>query len=125
MIASGGFTFWHFIVDIFVVFMFVLWLWLLITVFGDLFRRKDISGGGKVLWLILLIVLPYIGVFMYLLTQGGSMEARQKAGAEAAREHLREVVGFSVADELEKLGKLKASGAISADEYTKLRAKLV
>ncbi|MBL8581839.1 MAG: SHOCT domain-containing protein [Rhizobiaceae bacterium] len=125
MVASAGFTFWNFLVDVFVVFMFVLWLWLLVVVFSDLFRRKDISGGGKVLWLILLIVLPYLGIFLYLLTQGRSMEGRREEDATAARDHLRQVVGFSVADELEKLGKLKASGAITADEYTKLRAKLV
>lgn len=125
MIAEGGFTFWNFLVDVFVIFMFVLWLWLLISVFSDLFRRKDVSGFGKVLWMILLIVLPFIGVFAYLLTQSGSMAARQQADAQAARDHLREVVGFSAADEIEKLGKLKASGAITADEYAKLRAKLL
>lgn len=125
MIAEGGFTFWNFLVDVFVVFMFVVWLWLLITVFGDLFRRKDMSGGAKVLWVILLMVLPYIGVFSYLLTQSGSMASRHEAEAKAARDHLRDVVGFSAADELEKLGKLKASGEITADEYAKLRAKLI
>ncbi len=125
MIAEGGFPFWNFLVDVFVIFAFVLWLWLLITVFGDLFRRKDISGGAKVIWLIFLIVLPYLGVFAYLLTQSGSMASRHEADAKAARDHLRDVVGFSAADELEKLGKLKASGEISADEYAKLRAKLI
>ena len=59
--------------DVFAVFIFVLWFWLLITVASDLFRRHDVSGLGKTLWVILLIVLPYIGVFAYLLTQGRSM----------------------------------------------------
>ncbi len=125
MFFEGGFTFANFLVDVFVVFMFILWFWLLITVFSDLFRRKDTSGFAKVLWVILLIVLPYIGVFAYLVSQHRGMAERSEADAKAAREHLRDVVGFSTADEIEKLGKLKASGAITADEYTKLRAKLV
>lgn len=125
MFATGGSTFWDFIVNIFVIFIFVLWLWLLITVIGDLIRRKDISGVGKVLWMIFLIVLPYLGIFAYLLTQSSSMQSRQEADAKAARDHLRDVVGFSAADELEKLGKLKASGEITAEEYAKLRAKLL
>ena len=76
---DGGFTFWNFLVDAFVIFMFVVWLWLLVSVFGDLFRRSDISGGGKVIWVIFLIVLPYLGVFAYLLTQGGGMSDRSFA----------------------------------------------
>jgi predicted membrane channel-forming protein YqfA (hemolysin III family) len=125
MFFEGGFTFANFLVDIFVVFMFILWFWLLITVFSDLFRRKDVSGFGKLIWLILLIVLPYIGVFAYLVSQSRSMAERSEADAKAARDHLRDVVGFSAADEIEKLNKLKASGGITAEEYTRLRAKLV
>ena len=125
MIFEGGFTFLNFLADVFIVFLFVMWFWLLITVFSDLFRRKDISGGGKVLWLILLIILPYIGVFAYLLTQARSIAERSETDAHKARENLREMVGFSVADEIVKLDQLKASGSISAEEYTKLRAKLV
>jgi len=122
---EGGFTFSNFLLDVFVIFMFIMWFWLLITVFSDLFRRKDISGGGKILWLILLILLPYIGVFAYLLTQAPNMAERSEADARKAREDLREIVGFSAADEIAKLDKLKASGSISADEYAKLRAKLI
>lgn len=121
----GGVGFANFLVDLFVIFMFVLWIWLLISVFSDLFRRHDISGGGKVLWVIFLIILPYLGVLAYVLTQGGGMAARQQAQAEKARADLRDMVGFSVADELRKLDELKASGSISDAEYQKLRAKLV
>ena len=63
MLFGGGFTFANFSTDIFAIFLFVLWFWLLMTVAGDLFRRTNVSGFGKVLWVILLIVLPYIGIF--------------------------------------------------------------
>jgi predicted membrane channel-forming protein YqfA (hemolysin III family) len=76
----GGFTFPNFLADVFSIFIFVLWFWLLITVFGDLFRRRDISGLGKVLWVIVVIVLPYLGIFVYLITQGRGMAERQSGG---------------------------------------------
>lgn len=125
MIMESGFTFWNFLVDVFVIFLFIMWIWLLISVFADLFRRRDTSGFAKVVWIILLLVLPFFGVFIYLLTQGGSMASRDADAAKEARDHLRQVVGFSVADELAKLDTLKAEGKITADEYAKLRAKLV
>ncbi len=125
MLFQGGFSFANFVADVFAVFVFVLWFWLLITVAGDLFRRHDVSGLGKTLWVILLIVLPYIGVFAYLLTQGRSMAERNNARARQARDDLRQVVGFSAADEIEKLERLKQQGAISDQEYTRLRARVV
>lgn len=121
----GGVGFGNFLVDLFVIFMFVLWIWLLISVFSDLFRRDDISGGAKVIWVIFLIILPYLGVLAYILTQGGGMATRQRAQADRAREEIRNIAGFSVADEIRKLDELKASGSINEAEYTKLRARLV
>jgi hypothetical protein len=123
MLFQGEFSFINFVTDVFAVFMFVLWFWLLITVASDLFRRHDVSGLGKTLWVILLIVLPYIGVFAYLLTQGRSMAERNNARAQQARDELRQVVGFSAADEIEKLERLKQSGVISDQEYARLRAR--
>jgi uncharacterized membrane protein len=125
MLFNGGFTFTNFIADIFSVFMFILWFWLLITVSGDLFRRHDVSGFGKVIWVIVLIVLPYIGIFAYLLTQGRGMAERDQARVKQAREELRHVIGYSAADELEKLDRLKAAGSISEDEYQRMRARVV
>ena len=121
----GGVTFGTFLLDALFIFFFVVWFWILIRVLMDLFRRKDMSGIAKVLWVIFLVVLPYIGIFAYVLTQGWSMGERDAEQAELAREQLRHVVGFSVADELSKLEKLKADGAISDAEYQKLRAKLI
>jgi len=98
---------------------------LLIAVSSDLFRRHDVSGFGKVLWVILLIVLPYIGIFAYLVTQSRGMAERNEARAKQTRDDLRQIVGFSVADELDKLDRLKSSGSISEQEYTRLRARIV
>lgn len=125
MLFGGGFSFPNFLGDVLTIFLFVLWFWLLISVAGDLFLRQDISGGGKILWVILLIILPYIGIFVYLLTQGGGMAGRAEARSRAAREELRHVVGFSVADEIEKLSNLRAKGMISEQEYAKLRGRLI
>jgi hypothetical protein len=124
MLFDGGLTFTNFVTNTFAIFMFILWFWLLITVIGDLFRRHDVSGFAKVLWVILLVVLPYIGIFAYLLTQGGGMAERNQARAQEARDELRHVIGFSAADEIEKLDRLKAAGSISANEYTQLRSRL-
>jgi predicted membrane channel-forming protein YqfA (hemolysin III family) len=125
MLFPGGFTFTNFVADVFSIFIFVLWFWLLITVFGDLFRRHDISGWAKVVWVIVLIVFPYLGIFIYLISQHRGMAERQSQRAQQAREELRHVVGFSVADELEKLERLKNSGTISNEEYSRLRARAV
>jgi len=125
MLFQGGFTFANFVADVFAVFMFVLWFWLFIVVVGDLFRRHDVSGLGKVGWVILLIILPYIGIFAYLLTQGRGMAERNEARARQAHGDLRQFVGFSAADEIEKLDRLKSAGSISEQEYTRLRTRLV
>lgn len=121
----GGVSFGTFLLDALFIFFFVVWFWILIRVLMDLFRRKDISGVTKVLWVIFMVVLPYLGIFAYLLTQGWGMEERDVDQARHTREALREAVGFSVADEIRKLEALKAEGKITDAEYQKLRAKLI
>jgi uncharacterized membrane protein len=76
MLFDGGFTFTNFIVDVLTIFMFVIWIWLLITVFSDLFRRRDVSGWGKAIWVIFLLFLPFLAVLFYLITQGTGMTER-------------------------------------------------
>jgi predicted membrane channel-forming protein YqfA (hemolysin III family) len=125
MLFSGGFTFSNFLADVLSIFIFVLWFWLLITVFSDLFRRHDISGWAKAIWVIALIVFPYLGIFIYLITQHRGMAERQTHRVEQAREDMRHFVGYSVADELEKLERLKNSNVISNEEYARLRARAV
>jgi Short C-terminal domain/Phospholipase_D-nuclease N-terminal len=125
MPTAEGFSFWNFLADVITVFLFVVWFWLLIIVFSDLFRRHDISGWGKALWVIALLLFPYFGVFIYLITQSTGMAERNLQQAQRARDELRQVVGFSAADEIKKLDELKKSGAISDAEFARLRARLV
>ena len=125
MLFQGGFNFANFLADVVTVFVFVLWFWLIVIIFGDLIRRGDISGIGKALWVVVIIALPYIGVFAYLLVQGKGMAERNSQQVKQARDDFRRATGFSVADELEKLNRLTTSGAISNEEYARLRAKLI
>ena len=125
LFVQEGFTYRNFLMDALAIFVFIVWFWLLITVASDLFRRHDISGWVKALWVIALVVAPYIGVFAYLIFQGRGMAERNSQQAQEAREELRRVVGFSAADEIEKLDRLKKAGSISEAEFARLRAKLV
>ena len=120
-----GFTFRNFLVDVFTIFVFVFWFWLVITVAIDLFRRQDISGWGKALWVIAWLVFPFIAVLAYLIFQGKGMAERNVQRAEQARDELRRAVGFSAADEIEKLDRLKKEGSISDAEFARLRARVV
>ena len=125
MLFEGGFSFTNFLMDVLAVFVFVVWFWLLITVYADLFRRRDISGWGKAFWVIVVLVVPYIGVFAYLISQGRGMAERNAQQVQQTRDELRRAVGFSPADEIAKLDQLKKSGSITGEEYGRLRAKLV
>jgi hypothetical protein len=120
-----GFTYRNFLTDMISVFVFVVWFWLLVVIYRDLFRRHDISGWGKALWVLALVLFSYLGIFAYLITQGRGMAERDGQQAQQARDELRRVVGFSVADEIAKLDQLKRSGSTTPDEYGRLRAKLV
>ena len=120
-----GFTFRNFLLDAFAIFLFIVWFWLLITVASDLFRRRDISGWVKAIWVIGWIVFPYIAVLAYLIFQGRGMAERNVQQAHQARDELRRVVVFSAADEIEKLNRLKQAGSISDAEFARLRARLV
>ena len=125
MSILGDSAFATFVADAFAIFMFILWFWLFITAASDLFRRHDISGFGKVLWVILLIVLPYVGIFAYILTQGAGMAERNRTNARMARDEIRQIAGFSAADEITKLDRLKSEKSISEEEYTRLRTRLM
>jgi len=119
------FTYRKFLLDVLTIFFFVVWFWLLFTVASDLFRRHDVSGWVKALWVIGWIVFPLIFVLAYLILQGRGMAERSVQQARQARDELRSAVGFSVSDEIEKLGRLKQAGSISDAEFARLRARLV
>jgi putative oligomerization/nucleic acid binding protein/phospholipase D-like protein len=125
MLFDGGYTYSNFLMNVLGIFAFVVWFWLLVVIYGDLFRRHDISGWGKAFWVIGLVLFSYLGILAYLITQGRGMAERNAQQAQQAREELRRVVGFSVADEISKLDQLKKSGSISEAEFQNLRAKLI
>ncbi|MFP4148276.1 MAG: SHOCT domain-containing protein [Nitriliruptoraceae bacterium] len=110
--------------------LFFLWIWLLISVLSDLFRSKDLGGVAKAAWVVLLVVLPYLGVLIYLIARGGGMHERAVAEAEAARSaaerYIREVaVSPSIASELTMLADLRDRGVLSGNEFNMHKAKLL
>jgi predicted PurR-regulated permease PerM len=118
---SDGFTFPNFLADAFSVFLFAAWLFFLIMIGIDLFRRHDISGLAKALWVIALLLFSFITVVVYLITQGHGMAQRTRE----FRDELRHTIGFSTADEISKLDALRQSGSITEEEFARLRAKLM
>ena len=125
MYFEGGYTYSNFLMNMLGIFAFVVWFWLLVIIYGDLFRRHDISGWGKALWVIALVLTSYLGIFAYLITQGKGMAERNAQQTQQAREELRRVVGYSAADEITKLDRLKKSGSITDDEFRRLRTNLI
>ena len=111
-----------------VFFCWIIWIWLLITVFADIFRRHDIGGGAKTLWIIFTIILPFLGVFIYLISQGSGMNERNLKQVQQQRaqfdDHVRSVAGSGgAAAEIERAKGLLDSGAITQDEFDSLKAK--
>ena len=125
MYFEGGYTYSNFLMNMLGIFAFVVWFWLLVIIYGDLFRRHDISGWGKALWVIALVLTSYLGIFAYLITQGKGMAERNAQQTQQAREELRRMVGYSAADEITKLDQLKKSGSITDDEFRRLRTNLI
>ena len=125
MYFEGGYTYSNFLMNMIAIFAFVVWFWLLVVIFSDLVRRHDVSGWGKALWVIALVLFSYLAILAYLITQGRGMAERNVQQAQQQRDELRRVVGFSVADEITKLDQLKKSGSITDDEFKRLRARLV
>ena len=108
-------------------FLWVVWFWLLFTVFADVFRRTDLSGWGKTGWIVFTIVLPFLGVFVYLITQGSGMTERNLQRTQAARadfdEYVRDTAGGGAAAEIERAKKLHDSGAINQAEFDSIKQK--
>jgi hypothetical protein len=111
--------------------MFVIWIWLLFAIFGDIFRSDDLSGWGKALWSIFVIFLPYLGVFVYLIARGHKMQehaiARAQAQDAAMRDYVRSAAGSngSPTDDLVRLAELREKGMIDDAEYQQLKAKVI
>ena len=111
------------------IFLLVAWFWILITVISDLFRDHQMSGWGKALWVLFLIVVPFLGTLVYLIVRGEGMRERAvKEQADMRKQmdaYVRETAGGSPADELHKLSELKDKGAISDAEFDRAKAKLL
>jgi ABC-type multidrug transport system fused ATPase/permease subunit len=124
------FTVWESLLTILWFFLFVIWIWLLISIFSDIFRSDDLSGWGKALWLIFVIFLPYLGVFVYLIARGKEMAEHRVRDVAQREEQMRSYVkdvasSSSTADEIERLAQLQASGAITEEEFRQAKAKLL
>ena len=113
-------------------FLFFIWIWLLIMVFMDVFRSHDMGGWAKALWVIFIIVLPFLGVFVYLIARGGSMHERAAAQAaeqqKAFDQYVKQAAGTpgeSSADQLHKLADLKTQGVLTDEEFESQKAKIL
>jgi hypothetical protein len=111
-------------------FLFILWIWLLVVIFSDIFRSHDLGGWAKALWVIFIIVLPFLGVLVYLIARGGKMQER--AGREAVQQqeafdkYVRETAqSGSSADELVRLADLRDRGVITDAEFQTQKANLL
>jgi type VI protein secretion system component VasK len=111
-------------------FMFFIWIWLLISLFGDIFRSSDLSGGAKAMWTIFIIILPFLGVLVYLIVRGKSMQDRALKDAASQEAQFKSYVqsvastsGGGSADELAKLADLRDKGVISPAEFDAAKAK--
>ncbi len=113
------------------IFAFVIFFWLLIAVFGDIFRSHDLSGWGKALWSIFIVFMPYIGIFIYLIVRGGKMHERalhnQQAADAAFKSYVQQAAATSgsAADELQKLASLRDQGVITPAEFDTQKAKIL
>jgi len=122
---------WDVLVSIFWFMMLFAWIWLLISIFGDLFRDHELSGWGKALWTLFLIVLPWLGALIYLIARGRSMNERARQQAERNEQAFRQYVQQaatdkpSTADELAKLADLRDRGTISEQEFAQAKAHLL
>ena len=110
-------------------FVFIIWFWLLVVVFSDIFRSRDLGGFAKAIWVIFVIVLPFLGIFVYLIARGGKMHERAAQQAQqqqqAFDDYVKETAGSGSAEELAKLADLKQKGVITEAEFESQKAKLL
>ena len=129
MIPLADFTLGAALLTVLEIFLFVAWIWVLVTVLGDLFGDHEVSGWGKAAWTFALILVPFLGVFVYLIARGGGMHERQmNRAAEAQKQfdaYVRQTAGSSPAGELETLAGLHSKGVLSDSEFAQAKQKLL
>ena len=128
MLLAADYPFLDVFWTVLVIFLWIAWFMLLFHIIGDIFRRRDASGAKKTLWIVALLVLPFLGVFIYLIANGDDMARRNIESAEAARadmdDYVRSVAGSGgAAAEIERAKGLLDSGAISQSEFDSIKAK--
>jgi hypothetical protein len=128
VVVASNYPFLDVLWTMLVFFAWVIWFWLLIVVFGDIFRRRDMGGWSKALWSVFIIVLPFLGVLIYLGVNGNSMADRNERAARTAQTQMDDYVRSvattgGAAAEIEKAKQLLDSGAINADEYAALKQR--
>jgi ABC-type multidrug transport system fused ATPase/permease subunit len=111
------------------IFLFVIWIYLIFMIFIDIFRSHDMGGLAKALWVIGLIILPFLGAFIYLIARGGKMHERAIEAAQAQQKafdsYVQEAAGTSSADQLHKLADLKEKGVLTDAEFEAQKAKIL
>lgn len=126
MLVATDYPFLDVLWTIIIFFLWVIWIWFLIAILSDVFRRHDISGGKKAVWCLFIIFLPVVGALAYVIANGDGMAQRNVKESQQAQarvdDYVRSVAGGS-ASEIEKAKQLLDSGAITADEYASLKAK--
>jgi uncharacterized membrane protein YcjF (UPF0283 family) len=131
MVIAADYPFMDILWSMIIFFVWVAWIWTLIMIIGDLFRRHDTSGWAKAAWVAFLIILPFLGVLVYLIANGHGMAQRSAERAQAAQSQFNDYVasvakdGGGAASELEKAKGLLDSGALTQAEYDALKAKLI
>jgi predicted PurR-regulated permease PerM len=128
MMLASSYPFLDVVWTMFIFFAWVIWIWFLITILADVFRRHDLSGFGKAMWTIFLIFLPFLGALIYLISQGSAMAQRNAEQAQAYQSQTEDYIKSvaSEGDPSEQIARGKQlldSGAISADEFAQLKAK--
>jgi TRAP-type C4-dicarboxylate transport system permease small subunit len=105
-----------------VFFFWFMFIWIFIQIFADIFRRRDLTGGWKVTWILVLVLIPFLGALIYIIARPKDLaqDREEMAQMQAAQ---RAAIGYSSAEEIEKLAKLKDSGAITQEEYDAAKAK--
>jgi uncharacterized membrane protein YcjF (UPF0283 family) len=131
MLMAADYPFLNILWSMIIFFAWVAWIWILIVIIGDLFRRHDTSGLAKAAWVVFLIVLPFVGVLVYLIVNSHGMAERQAERRQAAQAEFADyarsvgVGGGGAASELEKAKRLLDSGAITQAEFDALKAKVL
>jgi len=125
---SDDFSLWDVMVSTFWFMLLFAWIWLFIAILSDIFRDHGLGGGGKALWVLFLVFLPWLGALVYLIARGGSMHERQAKRVEEndarMRAYVQDAAGTtSTAEELRKLAELRDSGVITAADYDQAKAK--